>query len=266
VLAQTTPPEQVLVVDNASTDGTAELLRERFGATVDVLRLTANAGSSGGFHAGVAEGARRGAEWLWLMDDDTIPTASALGRLLAAREARGALPDPVLLASRVVWTDGRGHPMNAVEPDLRDMDRVLDAAQHGLVPVRSATFPSLLVRRDAVERHGPPREGFWISADDIDFTQRILRDEPGYAVPASVVVHKTRTAHTTETSGERFYFAARNGLFILRGDTLRAKEKVRWAMVLAEQVRRYLVHERFRPRALAVLLRGVRDGLLRGRP
>jgi GT2 family glycosyltransferase len=236
---------------------------------VETLRLARNEGSAGGFRAGMVAALERGADWLWVMDDDTIPRPDALARLLAARErlaAPPALPEPALLVSRVVWTDGAVHPMNPPAPDPMRMDLFLRAAERGLVPIRACTFPSLLVRREAVERHGPPRKGFWLWADDIDFTQRILRHETGYAVPDSVAVHKTRTPHAPWDGGPRFYYAARNGLFILRGDTLSAKEKVGWTLTLAEQIRRFLVRERFRPWALAVVARGLRDGVLHRRP
>jgi rhamnopyranosyl-N-acetylglucosaminyl-diphospho-decaprenol beta-1,3/1,4-galactofuranosyltransferase len=266
VLGQTRAPDHVLVVDNASDDGTDALLRDEFADGVEVLRLARNEGSSGGFHAGMATAAGRDFDWLWVMDDDTIPTPPALGTLLDARERLDGLPEPALLASKVVWTDGHVHPMNPPAPHPQDMDRFLDAVSRGLLPIRASTFPSLLVRRAAVERHGPPRKGFWIWADDIDFTQRILRHEPGYVVPDSVALHKTTTAHAPWDGGPRFYYAVRNGLFILRGDTLTTKEKVGWVLTLAEQVRRFLLVERFRPKGLLVVLRGLRDGLVQPRP
>jgi len=203
---------------------------------------------------------------VWVMDDDTIPEPPALERLLEVLERLDGLPEPSLLASKVVWTDGRVHPMNPPAPDPRDIDLYLRALEQGLLPIRANTFPSLLVRREAIERHGPPRKGFWLWADDIDFTQRILRDEPGYAVPTSVALHKTKTAHTPWEGGDRFYFAVRNGLYILRGDTLRPKEKVGWLLLVAEQIRLYLLVERFRPGALRVVARGLRHGVLNPRP
>jgi len=266
VLAQTRRPEQVLVVDNASTDGTREMLRDEF-AEVEVLALERNEGSSGGFHAAFAAGAARPADWLWCMDDDTIPAPDALELLLAARERLDGLPEPVVLASKIVWTDGSIHPMNPPAPHpLVGMDRYVDALQQGLMPIRSSTFPSSLVRRDAVERHGPPRKGFWIWSDDIDFFGRIMREEPGYFVPESVAVHKTKTAHTPWQGKERFYYAVRNGVFILRGDSLRAKEKVGWFLLVSEQIRLFLVLERFRPWAIRTVLRGARDGLVKKVP
>ena len=264
IAAQTRPPARVVVVDNASADGTRTMVETSFPA-VELLVLGTNTGAAGGFHAGVLAAARGDQDWLWLMDDDTIPETDALERLLA-RTATPGLPSPSLLVSRVVWTDGRLHPMNQPEPSMADMDVFMAAVERGLVPVRGATFPSLLVSRAAVERHGPPRPGFFVWADDIDFTQRILRREPGYLVPDSIAVHKTATAHRPWEGGQRFYYAVRNGVFILRGDTLDRREKVRWLLLVASQVQRFLTVEGVRPWTVRVVLRGLRDGIIRPHP
>jgi GT2 family glycosyltransferase len=198
------------------------------------------------------------------MDDDTIPRPDALERLLAAREG---LPEPpALLASRVEWTDGRLHPMNLPRVDDRDRERLLDAALRSLVPIRWSTFPSLLIRRDVVERFGPPRKAFFIWSDDLDFTARVLRHEPGYVVPDSVAVHKTAKPHAPWEGGPRFYFAVRNGLWLLRGSVFGRREKIDHGLLLAEQVVRYLSSERLRPSAWLVLGRGLLDGLRRPSP
>jgi rhamnopyranosyl-N-acetylglucosaminyl-diphospho-decaprenol beta-1,3/1,4-galactofuranosyltransferase len=265
VTAQTRPPDSVLVVDNASTDGTREMVEAEF-PSVELLALRENEGSSGGFHEGMKAGVDRGYDWLWVMDDDTIPAPDALQLLLEAPQHLNGLPAPSLLASKVLWTDGKLHPMNWPAPAMKDLDLFIDGVERTIIPIRANTFPSLLVRREAVERHGPPRKGFWIWADDIDFTQRILRDEPGYLVPQSVAVHKTATAHRPWEGKGRFYYAVRNGLFILRGDTLEWKEKIGWTMLVASQILNFFASEGVRPWTVRVVLRGARDGLLKQRP
>jgi hypothetical protein len=100
----------------------------------------------------------------------------------------------------------------------------------------------------------------------MDFTLRILRHEPGYVVPESVAIHKTKIAHYPWDGGERFYYAVRNGLFILRGDTLGRREKLRWAFMLVDQIRRFFGVEGLKPSALMIVARGLRDGVLKPRP
>jgi rhamnopyranosyl-N-acetylglucosaminyl-diphospho-decaprenol beta-1,3/1,4-galactofuranosyltransferase len=265
VTGQTRAAETVLVVDNASTDGTLDMVRAEF-PSVDILALPENQGSSGGFHEGMAEAVRRRVEWLWVMDDDTIPADDALELLLDAPSHLDGLPAPALLASKVLWTDGRLHPMNWPAPHVGDLDLFVDGIERKVVPIRANTFPSLLVKASAVQKYGPPRKGFWIWSDDIDFTQRILRYEPGYLVPQSVAVHKTKTAHHPYEGGERFYYAVRNGIFIIRGDTLNGREKIGWLLLVGSQVERFLATEGLRPWTVRLVLRGLRDGIFKPRP
>jgi GT2 family glycosyltransferase len=262
VLGQTRAPDHVMVVDNASTDGTPEMVEREF-PQVEVVRLASNEGAAGGFHEALARGVEGGFEWLWTLDDDTIPNADALERLLRAPERLDGMPEPVMLYSRVLWTDGSVHPMNLPNIDGRDPQRYIDGLARNLPPLRWGTFPSLLVRADAVRRHGPPRKAFFLWSDDIDFTARILREEPGYFVPDSVAVHKTKTAHHPYQGGDRFYYAVRNGIWVMRGNALDPMELIGHTMLMTGQVIRFLSHEKFRPRAFGVVLRGLRDGLLK---
>jgi GT2 family glycosyltransferase len=249
------------VVDNASSDGTSAMVRREH-PRAELLRLPENLGSSGGFHRGLAAAHATGATWAWIMDDDTIPTAEALERLLAAPAPPAGYPEPLLLCSRVVWTDGSPHPMN--QPVLRrDPQVYLDACEQGLLPVRTATFPSLLVHRDAIDRYGLPNAHYFIWGDDWEYTSRILREAPaGYLVPDSVVEHRTKSAHTAVTDGgPRYYFHARNWLYMMRSRSFGPGEKVSLAFWLAASVLAYLRVERASPESLRTIGRAFRDGL-----
>jgi GT2 family glycosyltransferase len=262
VFGQTRSPDAVLVVDNASTDGTPAAVEHEFPAA-ELLRLPRNDGSSGGFHDGMAWAQERGFDWLWVMDDDTVPRSDALELLLTAPARMHDLPEPSLLASKILWTDGRLHPMNYPGINLSDMTDFVDGLEQGYMRLRHNTFPSLLIRRAAIDRHGLPKRHFFLWSDDIEFTQRILREEVGYLVPESVAEHRTKTAHHPHEGGPRFYYAVRNGLFILRGDSLGAREKLGWTLLIVDQTVRFLIYERARPSAWWILVRAVRDGLLR---
>ena len=98
VLGQTRPPDRVIVVDNASTDGTPAAVRADFPG-VDLVSLPRNTGGAGGFAYGLALAQAAGAGLAWLMDDDTVPEPGALGALLQARTAYPG-PAPALVANQ----------------------------------------------------------------------------------------------------------------------------------------------------------------------
>src|SRR3954447_15177950 len=93
--AQTRPLDRILVIDNKSTDGTAEMVRSEHPG-VELVELPENRGGAGGFYEGTRRAYDDGYDWLWLMDDDTIPNATALEKLLDAPAELDGLPRPLL--------------------------------------------------------------------------------------------------------------------------------------------------------------------------
>ncbi len=81
--SQTMRPDIVLVVDNASTDDTADLVQARAQAdpTIRHLRLPKNVGGAGGFHAGIKAAYQMGAQYFWISDDDAYPQPDAIAAL-----------------------------------------------------------------------------------------------------------------------------------------------------------------------------------------
>ena len=248
-------PDAVIVVDNASEDGTPAAVRDAFPA-VRLAELRRNSGGAGGFAGGIALALAEDADLIWLMDDDTVPEPGALGALLAARDRMTARAGraPALVASRVLWTDGREHPMNTPrrKPFAAKAER-LAASAVGCVPIRSASFVSILVDAGECRRRGLPRADYFLWNDDFEFTTRLLRGNTGLLCPASVVVHKTRTFGSTDADpGDRFFYEVRNKIWMFKdraplaplerlaygGSTLR-----RWARTFARSHDRRTLRE-----------------------
>jgi GT2 family glycosyltransferase len=228
--AQDRPPDHVLVVDNASTDGTPALLAER---GVEQLRLERNTGAAGGFHFGLAEARQRDFDWVWLLDDDAHPRPDSLQKLLEGLErARGIGPEPNLVLSRLLWVDGRIHPMGIPWPDLRRPGLMLKARSHGLVPVRFGTYASMLVNLRAAQTHPLPTAAYFLYNDDLEYSGRLLRRGVGYLVQDSLVVHKTRNPYssTINASDEVFYLEARNRAWLVRSDAFGPLGKAFWTL------------------------------------
>jgi len=256
---QTRPLDEIVVFDNAGSDGTAEFLAG-VSDEVSVLRSDRNIGSAGAFYSAIEEARSKGHDWFWLMDDDCRPREDALERLLEAVPEDG--PVPMILGSRVLWSgDNRPHPMNQPIPKL-DPVALAEAAGMGLLPIRANSFVSCLLHRDAVQHHGLPDREYFIWNDDLEYTARVLRRDVGYLVPASVVFHDTPERHTAHfATPAKFYFEVRNKLFMLRGRSWSPVERARWAKALVVDTAGFLRTQRYSRESLRAVGRGLRDGL-----
>lgn len=268
LLAQTCSVDQILLIDNASTDGTPELLREKGfldNSLVEYLRMSTNTGGAGGFHEGINWAYKEGFEWIWVMDDDTIPNPSALNELFLAYQRFDESQQPSLLTSKVIWLDGSLHPMNNPAIKISDHEKVILAAQHSTLSVRHATFVSTLIHRITVEKYGLPIADYFIWADDIEYTARILQNEFGVLVPSSLVLHKTAQKYTwkNDNSGKVYYHVRNNVWMFTRSSAWSRKEKVKAVVSFVWHIVVWLLDSRFKWASVSSVFLGLKDGFLK---
>lgn len=175
--AGTRRPDLVVVVDNASTDGTPRLLEglaEELQTPIDVLRLERNTGGAGGFKAGLERALAQGADLLWLMDDDGQPPADCLTTLLAYVDRYDFLGPAVVAEDdpRRLCFPIRIPGSATVVHDLADVEA---AAVDGVLEEVVIPFNGVLLTRALVERIGLPREEFFIWGDDVEYLWRARR-------------------------------------------------------------------------------------------
>ena len=261
VLSQEGGAPDIIVVDNASTDGTGEALRP-YAEKKKILYFNtgSNLGGAGGFHYGIRKAAELGYEYFWIMDDDCVPTKRALSCLIsAARED----PDFGFLSSKVLWKDGSICRMNVQRETLT---RNVTDYSRKRIPAVMASFVSLFLRAGVVREMGLPIKEFFIWTDDWEYTRRISRKYSCWVISDSVVMHKSKENIKADISRERpdrldrFYYLYRNDVVLYRREGLQgfAYECVR---LTGHCVRTLLKAKNHKFVRIGKILRGTAAGL-----
>lgn len=222
LLAQSMPCD-VLVIDNASTDGTKEYIASYINDGKLMYHNTGkNLGGAGGFKVGMELAVNRGYSYVWIMDDDTFTAPDTLAVLMeTGKELGGGYG---FLSSAAYWTDGSLCNMNRQKVSIRQK---VEDYQSQAVPIIMATFVSFFVKADTVRKFGLPIKEFFIWADDLEYSRRISRELPCYLVPASKVEHRMGSNQKVGIEQEasdrlwRYEYLYRNEVYVYRREGLK---------------------------------------------
>lgn len=183
---QSRMPEVVVIVDNASTDGTHKWLHDWLPEnlpTGQLIQLDENLGGAGGFSVGLQAALDAGASWVWMMDDDAEPHADALAELLLVAK------DPANIYGSLATS---GHETSWLMTVLENPPKTTGLAED--IPeqanVRMLPFLGFLIHRDLVNRIGLPDSAFFITADDVEYCIRAKK-----AGAQIIVAGKSRIEH-----------------------------------------------------------------------
>jgi GT2 family glycosyltransferase len=221
VLQQTRPADEVIVVDNASTDDTGEMVAHRFGCRVIYARLPDNRGGSGGFNVGMKMAYERGHQWIWCLDSDVVPRPSTLEELLKP----GSTPGARIVAATCMQIDSRTGIVSPAgylqKPHHRNSHTA--ALTGNVVPADCAFLCCLLVDAEAASRVGFLREDFFLCGDDVLFSLKLKEMGDLVLVKKALFAHHQHNPRTETRLGlprlrvEEYwktYYQVRNGYFL----------------------------------------------------
>lgn len=186
---------RVIMVDNGSTDGSAEAVRQRF-QNVVIIEAGENLRFAGGNNLGLKDVLAEGDDYCLLLNNDTTVHPDFLNHLVAAAQTdeRIGLVGPKILYHHrpdVIWFAG-----GVLKPawgyvrhyGLRQLD---DGRFDERLTVSFLTGCCLLIRREVLEKIGLLDEGFYLYSEDADFCLRAVK--AGYKLiyePEARIYHK----------------------------------------------------------------------------
>jgi GT2 family glycosyltransferase len=256
----------VIVVDNASNDGTLEAVRDRFPA-VETIRNDENLGFAEGNNVGIRAALAAGADYVLILNNDTITDEALIDELVAVAAAR---PDAGALCPMIryvdppdrIWYAGARFDPKAVHNGRHTGYGERDVGQyHSIRETGRATGAAMLVPRAVIEATGCFDSKLFIQVEDVDWSLRMRA--AGYRilfVPQAVLWHQVAVTSGGERAPTTAYYEMRNSLEVsFRHAPARRLERLRRE---AGMLTVHLMHTRLSQRPVEnarAILSGWRD-------
>ena len=220
------PDIRIVVVDNGSTDGSPALILRKY-PDVTLLRNEKNIGFTGGSNMGIAKALEMGADYVWLLNNDTVAEKGALKELM-----KGISESPEIgLASPFIH-------FYDVPGEVQFCGSYIDWKRKRIVKLEEGEpFPpgtvnvslwgtALLIRREVLEKVGPLNDKYFAYHEDEEYCMRAARG--GYrcvVVPGARIFHKNSRSTGSNDAPMQVFLRSRN-MFFLWMDNLERTERI----------------------------------------
>ena len=170
---QTMHLDNIIVVNNGSTDGTIEWLDSQ--ADLDVIHQE-NVGGAGGFYRGINHAYDKGYDWIWCMDDDVYPEKDCLEVLLGHDEDGVGMLCPLRIQDNKIFLTeikkfNLDNPFKSLHSDIITEKDIKDREY---VNVEGIAFEGPLIKREVVSKIGLPNKNLFLLYDDSDYGYRAI--------------------------------------------------------------------------------------------
>jgi GT2 family glycosyltransferase len=197
----------ILVIDNASTDGTEQVLEiagfldnER----IHYIHLNKNTGGAGGFHYGLKYAFEQGWNWFWLMDDDAEPHQDALEKLVEQSNDKNSIYGSVAVSNL------EGKTKLCFPTKKINNKKVSFIENYELLGIKERVvwlpFLGFFIHRDVVQKIGYPDKDFFIRNDDVEYSERANKfGIKIYMIKWSVIDHPFQPTVSFILLGKKVY-------------------------------------------------------------
>jgi len=214
------PNHRVIVLDNASTDGSVEAIRQRF-PEVQVIELVENLGYAGNNNVGIEAAAAQGADWIFVLNEDTVLAPDCLSQLMSAAQN---FPGAGILGPMVYHFDEPDVIQSAggrLDPNWTSIhlgQNEIDQGQFTDVrPVEWVSGCALLIRREVIEQIGMLDPRFFYYWEETDWCVRAhTRGWLILHVPGARLWHKGVQREYTPSPNVTYYNTRNRLLFLAK--------------------------------------------------
>ncbi|OGV06662.1 MAG: hypothetical protein A2499_02975 [Stygiobacter sp. RIFOXYC12_FULL_38_8] len=187
---QTRSLDEILIINNSSTDGTEEWLEKQ----KDLIFITQeNTGGAGGFHTGIKTAYEKGFDWIWCMDDDSMPFPATLYTLLKYSKKKYAAVCPLVIdLKNNMIADQRGYLNKGFIKlySLQSAININDILYKAEIDIDLTSFVGPLINTAAVKSIGLPKNEYFIHNDDMEYSLRLRQFGNIMLIPSAKIIHK----------------------------------------------------------------------------
>lgn len=266
LLNQTRKLDSIIIMNNASTDGTEEMLKKEYldNPIFDYVNLGENLGGAGGFHYGMKRAYEKGFDWIWVMDDDANPYKNALEELMKYKSQ-----------DRVLNSLVKGVNSNELSFGLRDYKNnrtyfFIDELGSAKKIYGGNPFNCTLIPREVISKIGLPIKELFIWGDEREYYRRILAHGFDFVTVVESVTEHPKMNQRKTIFGYRQvnvplwkrYYEYRNSILIEKALGNDWRVLLQSAIVPARRAIGILLYENNKIKRLKVLSIGTVHGIL----
>jgi GT2 family glycosyltransferase len=226
LLNQTRPLDEIIILDNASSDGTEEFIALRY-PKLTYRRLTINYGGSGGFKEGIKLAYEKGHHWI--MDDDVKPVSNTLHILVSQleiyRDALCLVPRRVNENGETIMEEGR----IITDKKLLETFEYPNLLSEGAIEVNKITFEGPLLCREGIQKIGLPDVNYFLLFDDVDYGFRLSQVGRIYYIRDAIFEKMLPTIYDFADANQwKWYYRWRNYIYFMRKNLRRDATRKIW--------------------------------------
>lgn len=214
-------PDHIVVVDNASTDGSVEALKQTFNSEMTIIESNQNLGFAAGSNLGAKFAIDQGAVWVLFLNNDTVVASDLLVELEATTQnyTNFSIIAPIIYyydQPEIIWHLGD----RLVPGTFITINRFRGKKDPGnlpnVVPVDFVTGCGMMVRKDVFDRIGFFDSSFFMYAEEIDYCWRARL--AGFRLACATqakIWHRISTSASKDQKNSRF-LRIRNQIYFYR--------------------------------------------------
>jgi len=221
------PNFHLIIVDNGSTDGSEAILRNRF-PDIELIMTGHNLGFAGGNNAGIAHALSHGADYVWLLNNDTVVEPDSLSELVKVAEQydrTGIVGSKIYYYDKPnkIWFAGGTWNKHQSFTGHRGLNEIDTGQYEEITTVGFISGCSLLARSTMIKEIGMMKEDYFLYWEDVDWNATAV--EHGWKIlfaPRSRIRHKVSSSTTDKSRTQSYYFMRSGLLFFQRHAPLKS--------------------------------------------